>query len=137
MEQRNNAVNTATTSRRALKDLSLREFLKSECGYSEEQINARQFSMRVGSSEKGRGWLEFNGVNGMIQVFLSASGGHTLETVKERGFDLRVQLLPPTGESERTENAWFTSEPSGNTTEVSAADIFGGPTAGNEPEPAL
>lgn len=116
-----------TQRRQALKDLSLRDFLHFECGFSYEKIDAYDFKFRVGTPSTGdRGWVEVNhAITGnTVKFFFSASSNHSVETLKERGLNLRLQLLPPNGESARTESAWYTAN-EGNTTEMTAAALFG------------
>lgn len=116
-----------TQRRQALKDMSLRDFLHFECGYSYEEIDAYNFKFRVGTPSTGdRGWVEINNAQTgkLVKFFFSASSNHSVETLKERGLRLRIQLLPPNGESARTEDAWYTAN-EGNTTEMTAKDLFG------------
>lgn len=46
------------------------------------------------------------------KLFLSANAGHTFQTIADRGFDLDVVLLKPSGTTSRLENMWSTAEPS-------------------------
>jgi hypothetical protein len=93
---------------------NLGKWLTSVCGYADVKA-ALKVAKRFNPPGGGlRPWLQVpHAETGEeMKLFLSASGGHTWDTVKQSGLRLDVVEVAPNGTSGRQTNMWSTANPS-------------------------